>query len=231
VKHIISLSLVLAAKSFSRVFFKTEVSTVEHGMIDPKDAEEYFKNIQIFGFLNHTTLLEPLLFTVFPNWFYFKNIKRVVIPGADITLSRPIVGTLYKIIFPQMVSISRKRDHTWDYFMNRVKEDSLVVIAPEGRMKRPNGLDKHGKPMTIKGGIVDIILQKEAGYLLLGYSGGLHHVQRPGSFKVSFFKRIKLRFERLDIQKYKQQLKADEPGFKERMIADLTSRMEEGIPK
>ena len=35
--------------------------------------------------------------------------------------------------------------------------DVVVVLSPEGRMKRKNGLDKHGRPMTVRGGIGDIL--------------------------------------------------------------------------
>jgi len=220
--------MALMARIFSQLFFKTEVSFVENDTKVPSDS--YFHDIGVFAYLNHTTLLEPLLFSAFPASFYFKNVKRVVIPGADITLSRPIVGRIYKFVFPQMIPISRKRDHTWKEFMNVVQEDSLVVIAPEGRMKRENGLDKHGKPMTIKGGIADILMEKSCGHLLIGYSGGLHHVQKPGQRKIRFFQTIKMRFEKIDIQEYKASLDSEKVGFKERMIEDLTYRMKKNTP-
>lgn len=211
------------------MFFKTETSYVlAEGQNSP--STDYFDDISIFAFLNHTTLLEPLLFSAFPSSFYWKNVKRVIIPGADITLSRPIVGNLYKFVFPQIISISRKRDHTWDKFVNLIREDSLVIIAPEGRMKRANGLDKKGNPMTIRGGIADILLEKDEGSLLIGYSGGLHHVQKPGELRIKFFQRIKMRFEKIDIAAYKDLLNSHEEGFKERVIADLTRRMQQNTP-
>jgi hypothetical protein len=33
----------------------------------------------------------------------------------------------------------------------------MVLMAPEGRMKRADGLDAHGQPMTVRGGIADIL--------------------------------------------------------------------------
>ena len=56
----------------------------------------------------------------------------------------------------------------------------MVIILPEGRMKRENGLDLHGNPMNVRGGIADILLAMKQGRMLIAYSGGLHHVQFPG---------------------------------------------------
>ena len=157
--------------------------------------------------------------------------KRAVVPGADITLSRPIVGSFYKFIFPQMISISRKRDKTWVDFMNQVKPDSLVVVAPEGRMMRENGLDKYGKPMSIRTGIADILKKTEAGHIVLAYSGGLHHVQKPGEKFIRLFKTIKISYEKINIKDYKESLKSEEQNFHKRLISDLNLRMKRNVPQ
>ena len=85
----------------------------------------------------------------------------MVAPGADKTLDRPFVGKFWKVVFPQMLTISRKRDHTWNAFIDAIKEQSIVVIAAEGRMKRPNGLDANGKKMTVRGGndIIELLMK------------------------------------------------------------------------
>ena len=41
--------------------------------------------------------------------------------------------------------------------MNQIDEDAVVIILPEGRMKRATGLDKKGMPMTVRGGVADIL--------------------------------------------------------------------------
>lgn len=222
--HWISLGLAFIVKAFSTVFYKTEVTYVN-------PSEDFWEDINVFSFLNHTSLLEPILFTSVPNSFFLKNMKRTVVPGADITLERPIVGRFYKFVFPQMVSISRKRDDTWEDFMNRVKPRSLVVIAPEGRMKRANGLDKNGNPMSIRAGIADILKKTHGGNLILAYSGGLHHVQKPGEPFIRLFKTIKIAYEKIDIEAYKKELRVDEDGFHKRLVADLSARMERNIPQ
>lgn len=63
---------------------------------------------------------------------------------------------------------------------------------PEGRMKRPTGLDKHGQKMTVKRGVVDVLLSMKTGSMFFLYSGGLHHVQAPGQGLPHFSKRSQL---------------------------------------
>lgn len=223
-KYLLSLIIAFGVKVFSKVFYRLELTIID-------ETPDFWEDIKIFAFLNHTSLFEPLLFSSVPNHFFYNNIKRTVLPGADITLDRPIVGTIYKTIFPQIVSITRKRDDSWVDFMNRVEPGSMVVIAPEGRMMRENGLDKHGNPMTVKSGIADILKKTDGGYFLLGYSGGLHHVQKPGEPIIRIFKTLKMAYERVSIEEYKKELKVDEPGFHKRVIEDLHERMKRNIPK
>ena len=69
-------------------------------------------------------------------------------------------------------------------------------------MKRPTGLDKHGNKMTVKRGIVDVLLRLKTGPMFFLYSGGLHHVQAPGQAVPKFFKTISVGFEVIHIEDY-----------------------------
>ena len=124
------------------------------------------------------------------------------------------------------VSISRERDETWSEVLRQIDPDAMVIILPEGRMKRANGLDSEGKPMTVRGGIADILRNIDSGGMLLAYSGGLHHVQAPGEHLPRVFKRIRMRLELIDIASYKESLleSAGRHGFKRAVIADLEAR-------
>ena len=53
-----------------------------------------------------------------------------------------------------MMTITRKRDESWNRFLDSFDDDAVIMMTPEGRMKRPSGLDKHGDPMTVRGGVV-----------------------------------------------------------------------------
>ena len=55
-------------------------------------------------------------------------------------------------------------------------------------MKRRNGLDSQGQPMTVRGGIADILEAIPSGPMLIAYSGGLHHVQAPGETLPAVFR-------------------------------------------
>ncbi|MBC99195.1 MAG: hypothetical protein CME63_15745 [Halobacteriovoraceae bacterium] len=223
--YFISLFISLTIKAFVKLFYKVEVIYIND------DEDTFWSNdINVFAFLNHTSLFEPLLFASIPNQFFKENLKRVVVPAADITMKRPIVGKIYKSFFPQAIPISRKRDETWNYFKKKIRENSLVVIAPEGRMMREDGLDKHGKPMTIKSGIADILKETEQGQLVLATSGGLHHVQKPGEPFFRLFKTIKISYEKISISDYKKLIDFQQRDFQRQVVNDLTMRMKKNLP-
>jgi hypothetical protein len=182
--------------------------------------------------LNHTSLLEPLYIGYLPTTFLWRLSKRMVAPGADKTLNRPLVGFFYKIFSPGMTPITRKRDDSWVQFMESIYEDSIIVIIPEGRMKRPSGLDLNGNKMTVKGGVTDVLRGVNKGEMLIAYSGGLHHIHIPGDKKYHFFKTLKLNLEVIDIAAYKSNFgenhTADE--WKKAVIDDLQIRLETKVP-
>ncbi len=223
--YYLSLIVTLSIKLFVKLFYKVEVSYID-------DNEESFwtNDITVFAFLNHTSLFEPLLFASIPNRFFKENLKRVVVPAADVTMDRPLVGRLYKSFFPQVVPITRKRDASWQEFKKKIRENSLVVIAPEGRMMRENGLDKHGKPMTIKSGIADILKETNEGFLVLANSGGLHHVQKPGEPFFRLFKTLKISYEKISIPEYKKLIHFEDRDYQRQVVNDLTARMKKNLP-
>ena len=189
-------------------------------------AEE-FKKLKLFLLLNHTSLYEPILIGAFPNALLWEMAKRFVYPVAEKTMNSPIAGTIFRLFAPHTVSISRRRDHTWDRFMGKCSaKNSLIGIAPEGRMKRPTGLDKSGRPMNMKSGVSELLSQIDSGGMLLLYSGGLHHIQSPGSGLPKLFRRIRLRFEFLDIEGYKESFcrSSDPATLAKRIILDLEKR-------
>lgn len=223
-KHLISALFLFGVKIISRLFFRFDIGWV--GQDDPKRWE----NVSIIALINHTSLYEPLFIGAVPFSFIWNVSKRIVLPGADKTLKRPLVGTFYKLLAPRIVSITRKRDNTWDEFMSQVQQDDVVIIAPEGRMLRPTGLDSEGKPMNIKGGIAEIIDKLSSGKLLLVYSGGLHHIQIPGQHFPKLFKTIRVNFEVLDIPTYKAQMKSLPLPFKKAVVDDLEARKKKHCP-
>lgn len=209
-------------KVLSRLFWRHDLGWV--GDV-PRDR---WKGHRVVAILNHTSLYELLWAGSPPFSFVWQIARHGVIPVADITLQRPVVGALFRFVGQHVVSISRERDQTWGEVMRKINDPkSMVLILPEGRMMRPNGLDKNGKPMTVRGGIADILESISEGRMLLCYSGGLHHVQAPGERWPRLFRRIRMRFEAVDIPTYREAIAreaGDGVSFKRGVVADLERR-------
>jgi len=221
-----SYFLLSGVKWLSAIFYRYDVQWLsQHQGVD-------WDKIRLIVFLNHTSLFEPIFIRVAPNRFIWRLSKELVVPGADITMNRPIVGRFFKKLLPGVVAITRKKDFSWSYFLEKISPRSIVAILPEGRMKRENGLDKHGKEMTVRGGIADILHGVDNGEALFVYSGGLHHIQTPGQKMPKLFKRVKVNLEVLDIARYKECFSHQNfSEFKAKLIDDLNHRLANLIPK
>ncbi len=189
-----------------------------------------FRDAKIGLLLNHTSLFEPVLMGLLPLSWLWQVSKHGLLPGADITMNRPIAGKIFAFMVAHPVTITRARDASWRNFLARVSEEVVVVMSPEGRMKRKTGLDKFGKSMTCRGGVADVLDRKHRGTMLIMYSEGLHHVQAPGEGFPRLFQRVRARFEEVSIEHYKNSLRHGEPGFRERVMADLDRRRDAHCP-
>jgi hypothetical protein len=218
----IVFTLLYTLKVLSRIFYRHDWDWV--GTMLPKP----WSRPRLVVFLNHTSLMEPLFLGVPPASFIWRLAAHGVVPAADKTTDRPLVGMIFRFIAHRVIPITRQRDDTWAQVLSTIGEDSMVAIAPEGRMKRANGLDLHGNPMTVRGGVADILLALNHGRMVLAYSGGLHHVQVPGHVP-SVFKTVKLRIEVLEIEDYIAAMMRDggEAQFKKNVIRDLEARRDQ----
>lgn len=212
-------TFLVVVKTFSRFFYRFRKEFVTP---PPRHWE---RGIRILAVLNHTSLFEPLLLGFAPNRLIWDLAHHGVVPVAEKTMKRPI-GRFFANLGRHVVVVTRQRDSTWEEVLNHVDARALVMILPEGRMKRRNGLDSNGRPMTVRGGIADILEALPGGRMMIVYSGGLHHIQSPGERMPRIFKTVAAHLEILDIAEYKQQLtevQGDE-SFKQRLIKDLEQR-------
>jgi hypothetical protein len=226
VRSVAVFALLFLTKVVTRLFYRVEMKWIGDVPPDP------WRNARLALVLNHTSLYEPLFAGGLPNHFIWRLARHGVIPAADKTVERPLVGMFFKFIAHQVVSISRQRDHTWFTVLRKIDPDSMIIIAPEGRMKRATGLDKDGNPMTVRGGVADILDAVQEGKMIIGYSGGLHHVQHPGESLPRIFKTIRMNLEAIEISQYRAEL-LDRGGpdqFKRHVIADLERRRDANIP-
>jgi len=212
--------LLRSVKVLSRCFYRYDISWI--GEMPPKP----WRKIKLVTFLNHTSFYEPIFVGWFPNEFLRRIATHGMIPVAAEALQRPILGNFFNLVAGTVLPITRLKDKTWLNVVNQIHSNSMVIIMPEGRMMRRSGLDKNGRPMTVRGGIADLIEKIPNGKILMAYSGGLHHIQAPGELIPRIFKTVKMRLECIDIKKYRDKILIDSGynGFKRAVITDLERR-------
>ncbi len=219
-------SLLRAIKIVSRIFYCFDIKWVGQAPAAP------WSDLRLVAFLNHTSLYEPLFVGWFPNQFLKRIACLGMMPVADKALKRPVMGHFFNLVAHNVVSITRLKDKTWQTFIDQTTPKAMVVIMPEGRMMRKTGLDKHGQPMTVRGGVADLLLAIPRGRMLLTYSGGLHHVQAPGERFPRLFKALRMRLQTIDIATYRCNImrQAGSQGFKQAVARDLENRRDRYCP-
>jgi hypothetical protein len=224
-RSILVFALLLSLKWVSRTVFRFRGEWT--GV--PPDRD--WSQVKVLAILNHTSLYEPVLASFAPTGLLWRFARHGVLPVADKTARRP-VGIFFRFLAREVVIVTRQRDHTWDELMRRVDGDAIVMIMPEGRMMRKDGLDSAGRPMTIRGGIADILAALDGGLMLLVYSGGLHHIQAPGELVPRPLRQVRARIELVDIASYTRQLGGsnDIEAFRAAVIQDLTRRRDNLCP-
>jgi hypothetical protein len=226
VRSALVFTLLVSLKFLSKIFYRQDFAWVGETPEDP------WANVRLVAFLNHTSLFEPVFLGSVPNRFIWRLAAHGVVPAADKTTDRPLVGLIFRFVAHHVIAITRQRDDTWFQVLSKIDPDSMVVLAPEGRMKRETGLDLHGNPMTVRGGVADILLAIKEGRFLIAYSGGLHHVQIPGHVP-RVFKTVRLRVENVDIATYIAELmsRGGAELFKKNVIKDLERRRDAYSPE
>jgi 1-acyl-sn-glycerol-3-phosphate acyltransferase len=226
IQSVVTFALLVSIQTLSRLFFRLQEEWL--GPIPRRD----WGHMRVIIILNHTSLYEPIL-AGYADWrLLWLFARHGVLPVAEKTMRRRI-GIFFRLLVRHAVVVTRQRDETWDRVLNSVDDRSVVIILPEGRMKRRNGLDSGGRPMTVRGGIADILEPLDSGRLLFLYSGGFHHVQVPGERRLPrLFKTIRTRFEILEIDDYKASVMAAAEGgdLRAALIADLTQRRDHHCP-
>lgn len=230
-RFLLNLGLVLFLKGISRVFWRFEETWVG----DVPLSGDRWKGIRLVVILNHTSLFEWIYAALPPARFFAHLARHGVVPVAEKTLRRPLVGRFFGAVAPHVVPVSRQRDHTWRTVLEKVDDrESMMILLPEGRMMRRDGMDSRGNPMTVRGGIADILETMDDGRLLFAYSGGLHHVQTPGEALPRLFRTVRMSFEVVEIAAYRAARHAEagsgKNGFKAAVVADLERRRDRYCP-
>ena len=217
--------LLLGVRATARILYRLREDWI------PSKPAEMADDTRIVAILNHTSLYEPLIAGYASTKLLWSFARNGVLPVAEKTMKRKI-GLFFRSFVRHTVTVTRQRDSTWDEVLNRIDGKALVLILPEGRMKRRTGFDSKGRAMTIRAGIADILEALPDGRMLMVYSGGLHHIQAPGELLARPFKTILCRFEMIDIARYKLELAEKYPDldFRGAVIRDLTQRRDAYCP-
>lgn len=218
-QSVVVFALLMTIKIVSLGFFRFQLDWVD------SPPPHRWERLRLIAFLHHTSLFEPIFLAVVPPHVLWRLARHGVVPAASKTTARPLVGLLYKFVARRVIPITRERDHTWTGVLDEIGADSMVVMAPEGRMMRADGLDSSGNPMTVRGGIADVLEAIGTGRMLLAYSGGLHHVQVPGHWPRPW-KTVRVRAEVLEIEAYRQEIidRVGPENFKRAVKEDLERR-------
>ena len=197
----------------------------------PTKPTEMADDTRIVAILNHTSLYEPLIAGYASTKLLWRFARHGVLPVAEKTMKRPI-GLFFRFFVHNTVTVTRQRDSTWEEVLNKIDSRALVIILPEGRMKRRTGLDSKGREMSVRAGIAEILEALPDGRILTVYSGGLHHIQAPGELVPRPFKAILCRFEMIDIASFKLEVAEKYPdlSFRRAVVKDLTERRDAYCP-
>ena len=225
IRSVLVFAVLMVLKAFIWVFYRLREDWL--GEFAPRD----WTDLRVICILNHTSLAEVLLAGYADPVLLWRFARHGVLPIAEKTMKRRI-GVFFGMLVRHVVVVTRQRDQSWDNVLNRVDTRSIVIILPEGRMKRRNLLDSSGRPLTVRAGIADILEALPGGRMLLLYNGGMHHIQVPGEGWPKVFKPMRVRFELVDIARYKAEVmgQPDAESFQQAVVRDLTRRRDALCP-
>lgn len=220
-----SYAALLAVKYASRALYDIREEWVGDVPRDP------WRGIRLIAVLHHTSLAEGVYLSVVPNRVLRKMARHAVLPVATETMERPLEGRIFRLLIPNAVPITRRRDQSWSRVLSQIDDpDSMLALFPEGRMMRTDGRDKKGGEMTVKPGVAEVLRCLGRGRMILAYSGGLHHVFEPGASRPRFFKSLHLRLESIDIADYVEARKQEGEPYAQAVVRDLTHRRDLHTP-
>ncbi|MBC62560.1 MAG: hypothetical protein CMP11_08890 [Zetaproteobacteria bacterium] len=213
---IIRFLFISFVKICQKIFYPTKVTWVNN-------RKAVWDNVPLVVVLNHTSLFEFIYAGILPFSYIKKISSHLIAPVAKETSDKWFMGFLFKLMAPKPIPISRKKDESWQYFLDQICARDIMIFLPEGRMKRLNGFDKHGKKMTVRGGIVEVLKRYQGREMMFVYSGGLHHVLPPGKTIPRLFKRLSVKLESIKVSEYLEKFKND-INIKKSICLDMEKR-------
>lgn len=213
---IVRMTILFILKLMSLIFYKFKKKWLS--------KDKSWDDVKLVVFLNHTSLFEFVYAGIIPFSYLKEMAQHLIFPVADITYKRKVFGSFLKLLGVSVQSITRKKDKSWFNFLSQIKNDSILIFLPEGRMKRKTGLDKTGNKMTVRGGIIDVMKLFKNKKMMFVYSGGLHHVLAPGESFPRILKKVSISLETMKVNDYLEKFMIDGVLNKSELFKDLERR-------
>lgn len=177
------------------IIYPSKLETIDHEKID-------WDHVSLILVLNHTSLFEFVFGVALPFRYLWKLSNKLVLPVAQDTLNRVVPRFVFSYIAPKTVGLTRKRDRSWSEFLSKIDADDICIFMPEGQMKRKNGLNKFGKKMIVRQGVLEVLKKYRSKNMVIFYSKGLHHVLAPGDRFPRFFRKIEAKLQYVSVDEY-----------------------------
>lgn len=218
-------SFLAGLKILGYVFYPSKLNWVGQ---KPND----WNDVSLILILNHTSLFEFVYGVTLPFPFLKALSGRLVIPVADKTLNKPLSGFIMKNLAPKTIKLTRKRDDSWQDFLDQIESHNICIFMPEGQMKRQNGLDKNGNPMKVKTGVFELMQKYRGQNMVFLYSHGLHHIMAPGDKFPRIFKNVTADIEMFSVDSYLAKFENSSESEAAKLVAeDLQTRRDQYCPK
>ena len=89
-RSLLVFGILIFLKYLSKIFYRHDFK-----FIGPTPANPW-KDLRLVVFLNHTSLFEPIFLGGVPTSFMWRLAAHGVVPAADKTTDRPLVGLVFK---------------------------------------------------------------------------------------------------------------------------------------
>lgn len=221
--RMLRFSLMAALKMLFHVFYPCRRTWLTE---QPREWDD----ISLVLILNHTSMFEFVYAVAVPFRYLWRLAEHLIVPVAAESMDKPATGLWFKILAPKPMRLSRKRDDSWQEFLKAVGGRNICIFFPEGRMKRPNGLDKNGQKMNVRSGVCDLLEKYRGQKMLIMRSHGLHHVLPPGASLPKIFQPTAVDLEILDVNRYLDGFQ-DADNLREAVASDLERRRDEALGK
>lgn len=199
-----------------------------------KNSDRGFQDMKALFLMNHTSYADHMIFVLVPINVIYKMFwnARIAVAQHQVKNFKGLLQYLENNIVP----LSRQRDDSWNNYLSNANAKSIFVMYPEGTRMSPEGLDKNGKKVRVKGGVADILELLPDGDIVILYLDGFYEILGAGMKFPKLFKKVRVTAEVVDIAALKHELAytgrhEDRYDFRVRFIEWFEKRKQEVLAR